>query len=70
MALTKNNFGIQLSDRFLHNILKCKEKIGPLKVWELLTESGSFLNITALFDTSDTRSPQKEEARDKSRYDK
>jgi hypothetical protein len=41
-----------------------------LTVWELLTESGSVLNITALFDTSDTRSPQKGEGRDKSRYDK
>jgi hypothetical protein len=41
-----------------------------LTVWELLTESGSVLNITALFDTSDTRSAQKGEARDKSRYDK
>ena len=33
MALTKNNFGIQY-------ILNCREKVGLLKIWELLKESG------------------------------
>jgi hypothetical protein len=60
MALTKNNLEYNFSDRFLHTILKCKEKIGLLKVWDLLTESGSVLDITALFDTSDSRSHKRE----------
>jgi hypothetical protein len=40
MALTKNNFGIHLSHRFVQAIVNCKEKVGPLKVWELLQDSG------------------------------
>jgi hypothetical protein len=28
-----------LSHRFLQTISNCKEKVGPLKIWELLTES-------------------------------
>jgi hypothetical protein len=29
-----------LSHRFLQTIVNCKEKVGLLKIWELLTEGG------------------------------
>jgi|tagenome__1003787_1003787.scaffolds.fasta_scaffold16242835_1 hypothetical protein len=40
MALTKNNFGIYLSHRILQAIENCTNKVGLLKISELLTESG------------------------------
>ena len=37
--LPKIIFEYSLSHRFLQTIVNCKEKVGPLKIWQLLTES-------------------------------
>ena len=40
MTTTKKISEYNLSHRFLQAILNCKEKVGLLKIWELLIESG------------------------------
>ncbi|MDQ6862640.1 MAG: hypothetical protein M3044_02330 [Thermoproteota archaeon] len=39
LTLTKNDFHHYSSHRFLQTISNCKEKVGPLKIWELHTGS-------------------------------